>query len=57
MAGEIDLRTRIVAAALQHLYAPFAKLGMKHIHADLQAMRRRAFLRWHRWACKAIGST
>ena len=33
MPGEIDLRTRIVAAAFEHLYPAFPKLGVKDVGA------------------------
>ena len=46
MAGKVYLRACIQPAAFQHLYPPLAKLGVKHIDPDLDAMLRCIALRW-----------
>ena len=40
MPGEIDLRSRIVTRAFQHLYPTFSKLGVEHIDTDFDAVSR-----------------
>jgi hypothetical protein len=54
MPGEIDLRPGIWPTAFQHLHFAFAKLGMKHVHAGFDAVRRCFALRWHGGVRKAF---
>ena len=41
--GKVDLRARIVALPFDRQHRAFAELGVEHLHARAQAVRRRAF--------------
>lgn len=56
MPGEIDLCPRVVTAAFEHQDIALAKLGVKHRHADCEAMRRGIALHRHRWAGKTLSA-